>query len=190
VLAAGAFAPGRFGADVGAAIVLGAGATTAAALALGLSVRRTIAAVIAAGVVGLCALVVVDLVLGGAHLSRSVLGAGEAGDVVDVFERRVTLMARTFTTPVYPELLVIAALLLAAGLARRETLSTWFRERWPARCGLIGAVTGVLVGTVANDSGSVLLVIGTIYLALAAGFFWANASECNEPGAAPRPVSQ
>ena len=31
----------------------------------------------------------------------------------------------------------------------------------------------MLVGTVANDSGSVLLVLGTIYLAVAAGFFWA-----------------
>ena len=31
----------------------------------------------------------------------------------------------------------------------------------------------MLVGTLANDSGSVLLVIGTIYLAVAAGYFWA-----------------
>ena len=32
----------------------------------------------------------------------------------------------------------------------------------------------MLVGTIANDSGSVLLVIGTIYLSVAAGFFWAT----------------
>ena len=32
--------------------------------------------------------------------------------------------------------------------------------------GFLGALAGVLVGTVANDSGSVLLVIGTIYLAV------------------------
>ena len=36
---------------------------------------------------------------------------------------------------------------------------------------------GFLVGTLANDSGSVLLVIGTIYLAITAGFFWATAGE-------------
>jgi hypothetical protein len=35
-------------------------------------------------------------------------------------------------------------------------------------------VVGVLVGTVANDSGSVLLVIGGIYLAVVAGFYWAT----------------
>ena len=46
------------------------------------------------GAPALAALFVVDLVLGGAHLSRSVLGAGEAGDVVDVLDRRLTLMAR------------------------------------------------------------------------------------------------
>ena len=45
--------------------------------------------------------------LGGAHLSRSVLGAGEAGDVLDVLDRRVTLMVHTFTHPVYPELLAV-----------------------------------------------------------------------------------
>ena len=32
------------------------------------------------------------------------------------------------------------------------------------RSGFLGALAGVLVGTVANDSGSVLLVIGTVYL--------------------------
>jgi ABC-type uncharacterized transport system permease subunit len=41
----------------------------------------------------------------------------------------------------------------------------------------MGALAGVLVGTVANDSGSVLLVIGTIYLAVCAGFFWAIGAE-------------
>jgi hypothetical protein len=35
-------------------------------------------------------------------------------------------------------------------------------------------VVGVLGGTVAHDSGSVLLVIGVIYLAVVAGFYWAT----------------
>jgi hypothetical protein len=178
VLAAAAFAPGRFGADVGAAIVLGAGGTTAAALALGLSVRRTVALVIAAGVAGLAALVLADSLLGGAHFSRSVLGAGEASDVVDVFDRRLSLMVNTFTDPVYPELLAAAVLALALGLWRRELVLGWFGSRWPARCGFVGALTGVLVGTLANDSGSVLLVIGMIYIAVAVGFFWAT----HQPG--------
>ena len=58
--AAAAFAPGRFGADVGAAIVLGVGAATAAVLALGLERRRAIAVVAGGGVGGAAALFAVD----------------------------------------------------------------------------------------------------------------------------------
>jgi hypothetical protein len=173
-LAAVAFAPGRFGADVGAAIVLGVGAATAASLSLGLSMRRTMAAVLAAGVLGLLALVAVDEVFGGAHFTRSVLGAGETSQVADVFQRRLDLMVHTFTHPVYPELLVITALVLLAGFVRSATILGWFGDRWPARYAYVGALVGVLVGTLANDSGSVLLVIGTIYLAAIAGFAWSE----------------
>jgi hypothetical protein len=172
--AAAAFAPGRFGADVGAAIVLGVGAATAAVVALGLERKRAILVVAGGGAAALTALVAVDLVLGGAHLSRTVLGAGGAGDLVDVLDRRLTLMVHTFTHPVYPELLVASVAVLIAGVARRDRLLAWFGDRWPARAGYLGAVAGILVGTVANDSGSVLLVIGTIDLAACAGFFWAT----------------
>jgi hypothetical protein len=167
-----AFAPGRFGADVGAAIVLGVGAATAAVLALGVDRRKAIALVVGGGVLALAALVVIDAVIGGAHLSRTVLGAGEAGDLADVLERRLSLMVSTFTEPVYPELLVATLLLLVAGLVRRDAVLGWFGGAWPARCGFLGAVAGILLGTLANDSGSVLLVLGTVYLGAAAAFAW------------------
>ncbi|MFL5870856.1 MAG: hypothetical protein ACJ75R_07220 [Solirubrobacterales bacterium] len=173
VLAAAAFAPGRFGADVGAAIVLGVGGATAASVALGLSVRRTVFAVIAAGTLGLLALVAVDEVVGGAHFSRTVLGAGDTTQLADVFERRTDLMVHTFLHPVYPTLLVVTVTALIVGLWRSEAILAWFGDRWPARAGFVGALVGVLVGTVANDSGSVLLVIGTIYLAAGAAYAWA-----------------
>ena len=176
-LATVAFAPGRFGADVGAAIVLGVGAATAGVLALGLARGRAALAVVGGGAAALVALLAVDELLGGAHLSRSVLGAGEASDVVDVLERRVRLMADTFADPVYPELLAITAVAVLAGLIRRKTVLAWFGDDGvrPARCGFLGALAGVIVGTFANDSGSVLLVLGTICLAACAGFFWASA---------------
>ncbi len=173
-LAIAAFAPGRFGADVGAAIVLSVGAATAAVLALGLRRGRAIAVVVAGGALALGILLLVDLALGGAHLSRSVLGAGEAGDLIDVLDRRITLMAGTFTEPVYPELLAAAAVLLIVAAVRRRTILSWFGAEWAARSGFLGAVAGIAVGTVANDSGSVLLVIGLITLALSAGFFWGS----------------
>jgi cell division protein FtsW (lipid II flippase) len=177
LVAAAAFAPGRFGADVGAAIVLGVGAATAAVIALGLERGRAILVVAGGGAAALVALVAIDAATGGAHLSRSVLGAGEAGDVVDVFDRRIRLMVHTFTHPVYPELLVACGALLIAGAIRRRRVSAWFGDRWAARAGYLGAVAGVLLGTVANDSGSVLLVIGTIYLAICAGYYWATQAE-------------
>jgi hypothetical protein len=172
-LAAAAFAPGRFGADVGAAIVLGVGGATAAVLALGLERRKALAVVVGGGVLGLAALFAVDAALGGAHLSRSVLGAGEAGDLLDVLDRRLTLMFSTFTAPVYPELLALTVVLLAVGIVRRDAVLGWFGDAWPARCGFLGALVGILVGSVANDSGSVLLVIGMIYLGATAAFAWA-----------------
>ncbi len=171
-LATVAFAPGRFGADVGAAIVLAVGGATAAVLALGVDRRRAILLVLGAGVVALAALFAVDAVLGGAHLSRTVLGAGEAGELADVLERRVTLTVSTFTDPIYPELLVAVILLLVAGFVRREAVLAWFGAAWPARCGFLGALAGILLGTVANDSGSVLLVLGTIYLGAGAACAW------------------
>jgi hypothetical protein len=174
IVAIAAFAPGRFGADVGAAIVLGVGAATAAVLALGLSRGKAVAAVIGGGALALAGLVAVDLISGGAHLTRSVLSAGSTGDVLDVFDRRLRLMTRTFTHPVYPELLVVAIALLVVGFVRGNRIVGWFGDRRWALDGYLGAVVGVLVGTVANDSGSVLLVIGVIYLAVVAGFYWAT----------------
>jgi hypothetical protein len=171
-LATLAFAPGRFGADVGAAIVLGVGGATAAVLALGVERRKAVVLVVGGGVLALAGLFAIDAVLGGAHLSRTVLGAGETGDLADVFERRISLMVSTFTDPVYPELLVVTLVLLVVGFWKRETVLGWFGGAWAARCGFLGAVAGILLGTLANDSGSVLLVLGTIYLGAAVAFAW------------------
>jgi hypothetical protein len=63
-----------------------------------------------------------------------------------------------------------------AGVLRRERVLSWFADRRPARDGFVGAVVGILVGTLANDSGSVLLVLGMIYIGVSAGFFWATAA--------------
>ena len=38
----------------------------------------------------------------------------------------------------------------------------------------------MLIGTLANDSGSVLLVIGMICIAVSAGFFWATAGTADD----------
>ena len=172
IVCAAAYAPGQFGADVGSAIMLAAGGGAAAALALGMRPRRAVVAVAGAGLAGVAVLAAVDAALGGAHLTRSVLDVSDAGELGETIERRLRLMVATFTDPIYPQLLGATVVLLVVGFVRRDSILAWFGRHWPARVSFIGALVAVLVGTVANDSGSVLLVIGTIYLAACAGFVW------------------
>jgi hypothetical protein len=181
LLAVVAFAPGRFGADVGAAIVLPVGAVVAAGVVLGLRLRTMVIGLVVVTVGGVVALVLADSLLGGgAHFSRTVLGAENAGELVDVVARRLRLTARSFYDPRYPYLLAITAVLLFLGWRHRSRVMGWFGDRAPARAGFLGALAATVVGTVSNDSGAILLIIGTIYLAIAAGFFWARSPVAHE----------
>ena len=130
LLAIVAFAPGRFGADVGAAIVLPAGAAVAAGIVLGLSRRTMLIALGVVAVGGVVALVLADAVLGGdSHLSRTVLGADNAGELGDVAWRRIRLTARSFYDPAYPYLLVVVLFVLFLGYRRRRQVLGWFGDR-------------------------------------------------------------
>ena len=98
------FGAGRFGADVGAAIVLPLGAAVAAA-ALGAARRRTALLVLAAPLAAVALLALVDLLSGAnAHLTRTVLDAGGLGDLADVAQRRLQLSASSFVKPIDPPL--------------------------------------------------------------------------------------
>jgi hypothetical protein len=177
-----AFAPGRFGADVGAAIVLPVGAAVAASIVLGVSRRTMLIALGAVAVGGVVALVLADALLGGdAHLSRTVLGADNPGELGDVVVRRLRLTARSFYDPAYPVLLAITVVLLVIGFRGRHKILGWFGDREPARAGFLGALAATIVGTISNDSGAILLIIGTIYLAIASGFFWARSPVLTGP---------
>ena len=80
LFAAFVFAAGRFGADVGAAIVFPVGAVVAAMAVAGRGRRPLLLAVVAAPVAVLALLALVDLLSGAnAHLTRSVLDAGGLG---------------------------------------------------------------------------------------------------------------
>jgi hypothetical protein len=175
LVAVAAFAPGRFGADVGAAIVLPLGAAVAAAYMLGGTRRRFVLLVVAVPVLALAALAAVDLVLGGdAHLSRSVLEAGGLEEVGEVAERRLRLSASSFSDRVGSPFLYITVVLIVAGVVMRRRIGSWFEGRRPALAGFLGAISAVAVGTLANDSGFLLLMIGTAYLAMFAACVWAT----------------
>jgi hypothetical protein len=166
------FAAGRFGADVGAAIVFPVGAAVAAA-AIAARRRRSALLVVAAPFAVLAALALVDLVTGAnAHLTRSVLDAGGLGDLSDVAQRRLQLSAKSFGRPILLVFLPLVAALAALAIWRRDRLREWLAASPAMRAGLLGAVAATAVGTLANDSGALLLEVGTAYLLVFVGFAW------------------
>jgi len=175
LVAAVVFAAGRFGADVGAAIVFPVGAVAAAAAILGRGRRTSLLAIAAAPLAVLALLALIDLLSGAnAHLTRSVLDAGGLGDLADVAQRRLQLSAHSFARPVLLAFLPVVAVVAALAYVRRDHLRRWVAGVPAVRAGLIGALAATVVGTLANDSGALLLEIGAAYLLVFTGFAWAE----------------
>jgi hypothetical protein len=186
-LAALVFAAGRFGADVGAAIVLPVGAAVAVATLptsgrIGTRRRRglALAVVIAAPLTALALLAFIDLVSGGnSHLTRSVLDAGGAGDLADVAQRRLELSAHDFAQAAGNPLFWIVTVGIAFAATRLRRIDA--RLPVPAvRSGLIGACAAVAAGVLVNDSGATFLTLGALALGAALAFAWAQ-TPMNDP---------
>lgn len=168
------FASGRFGADVGAAIVLPLGGGAAAYLVAARSRRRALLAV-AAPLAALALLAFADLVSGAnAHLTRSVLDAGGLSDLANVAQRRLQLSAHSFVRPFVLVFMPLAVAGAALAVAGRNSIAAWLRGRPAMRAGLGGALAATLLGTLANDSGAIVLLIGAVYLLVFTGFAWAE----------------
>ncbi len=176
------FAYGRYGADVGAAIVLPLGAAVAAALLV--DRRRLALLALLVPLPALALLAAVDLLTGSdAHLTRTVLQADSGGDVLAVLGRRLREAGESFGRPL---LLAILPFVLAGAVVawlRRDRIAAWFSGVPAMWAGMIGALAATLVGTVANDSGALLLEIGAAYLAAFVGFAWADAAAKEHPPA-------
>jgi hypothetical protein len=174
LLFAAVFAAGRFGADVGAAIVLPVGGAVAAAAIAGRG-RRTTLLVAASPAFVLALIALADLLSGAnAHLTRSVLDAGGLSDLADVAQRRLQLSAHSFVRPVVLFFLPIVAALAVLATFHRDRLRILLEEAPSVRAGLLGASAAVVVGALANDSGALLLEIGAAYLLVFVGFAWAQ----------------
>ncbi|HEY1853158.1 MAG TPA: hypothetical protein VGG40_01105 [Solirubrobacterales bacterium] len=174
LLAALIFAAGRFGADVGAAIVFPVGATVAAVAVAG-GRRRAVLLVIAIPLAMVALLALIDLVSGAnAHLTRSVLDASGLHSLGDVAQRRLQLSVASFGRPVLLVFLPLVALLGVLAVWRRDLLAAWLDGRPAMRAALLGAVVATVVGTLANDSGALLLVIGSAYLLVFGAYAWAE----------------
>ncbi|HEY5976541.1 MAG TPA: hypothetical protein VIT85_01685 [Solirubrobacterales bacterium] len=173
LLAAFVFAAGRFGADVGAAIVFPLGAAVAAAV-LAASSRRTALLIVATPILAVGTLALIDLFSGAdAHLTRSVLDAGGLGDLADVAQRRLQLSAHSFSRPIVFVFLPLIIAVAVLAFVWRERIAAWLVPRPSARAGLAGALVATVAGTLANDSGALLLEIGSAYLLVFLGYAWA-----------------
>ena len=125
LFAALVFAAGRFGADVGAAIVLPVGRCGRRAAMPPAAPARPAGGRAAARLLALLALA--DLVSGAnAHLTRSVLDAGGLGDLADVAQRRLQLSAHSFARPIVflflPLIAALAILRSSSGTASSDWL--------------------------------------------------------------------
>ena len=181
LLAAFVFAAGRFGADVGAAIVFPVGAAVAAVAIAGRGRRWGLLAALAAPFAVLALLALIDLLSGAnAHLTRSVLDAGGLGELSDVAQRRLQLSARSFGRPVLLAFLPVVAILAALAVWKRDRLRAWVADVPAVRAGLLGALAATAIGTLANDSGALLLEIGTAYLLVFTGYAWAESDRADK----------
>ncbi len=172
-------ASGSLGADVGALFTIGGGtAAGTVLLAPGGASKRNIAIAVAVPFAGLVALALLDLATGaGGHYTDSVLHAHSMSARVDVFRRKLDGAWHELRGGLMP--LTTAAALAAGAYAIR------FRDRvlapvqgsraWLACLG--GGYAGAIAGSLTNDSGPQLLMIGTFTLACVTAYLQGGRAE-------------
>lgn len=166
---------GRLGADVGGVVMVAAGFGVAALYVSRLKLTPLRLALLALlPLLGLGLIVVLDALSGGeSHLTRTLQGAGGAGDIFTIVLRRFTASVEGARSDGVWIAVLLAIALLGWGWARRERLTAPLisggedpASRRPYRAALAGGVAATLVGALANDSGPAILVLGTLYLAM------------------------
>ncbi|HET6448414.1 MAG TPA: hypothetical protein VFG31_04825 [Conexibacter sp.] len=156
---------GRLGADVGGIFTIAGGAAVATLMLLpGGVTKRALALALAAPLVGLAALAVLDLATAGdGHFTRTVLH-GNASDQLNTFERRYELAWSIISNGFAPLLTLLCALAVAYALVHRERVYATIRGDDVWRAALGGGLAASIAGSLFNDSGPLLLFIGIVAL--------------------------
>jgi hypothetical protein len=182
LVAAMVLGAGRLGADVGGVVTLGAGAAVAAIAVLAAGGRRpsgrAITVAVALPVAAVVGLVAIDLATaGGAHLTRSVIEADDPGELFEIAGRRFRISFSGLDNGTTPISISVTLALLGLGTWKRDRLLAPLRDAPAFRAGIAGALAATVVGALANDSGPLILLIGTIFLLLAVGYARARPAE-------------
>ena len=150
---------GRLGADVGGVITIGAGVAIATlVMTPGTPTVRRLALTALVPVGALAILIAIDLGLsGGSHLTRNLLRASDASELLELVTRRYELAWNVLWGGNKPALFLGAVLAVAFAWRNRERLYGALPHRaWAAA--LVGGLAAGVAGMLANDSGPVLLI--------------------------------
>ncbi|HEX3392154.1 MAG TPA: hypothetical protein VHS55_06300 [Solirubrobacteraceae bacterium] len=183
----------RIGAGVGGVILVCAGTAVATVMLLPGPLRRgRILAVMAAPLVGLLALAIVDLATahGAGHFTGSVLDARSVSDIQDLIVRRYEAAWQELGNGLMPLLAALALLLTAAAVRYRERL-LWPVQSDPAwLAALAGGLTAGLVGALSEDSGPVLLVVAVFVIACVVAYVYGwEAAPPSDGACGPSPAT-
>jgi hypothetical protein len=134
--------------------------------------RSRAAVVLGAPALAVGLLAALDLATGGnAHFTRSVLRAGGLDELAQVAQRRFELSYSSLGRGVIGPLVLVAGVAVVLGIRSRKRLLANLKDLPVMRAGFYGALVAVIGGALTNDSGPVIFLLGTVYLALAVGYF-------------------
>jgi hypothetical protein len=168
----------RIGAGVGGVILVGAGTAVATVMLLpGPLRRRRILAVLAAPLLGLLLLAIVDLSTahGAGHFTGSVLDARSASDLQDLIVRRYEAAWQELGNGLMPLATTLALLLATVGVHYRERLLEPVHSDPAWLAALAGGLSAGVVGALSEDSGPVLLVVAVFAMACVIAYLCAGA---------------
>jgi hypothetical protein len=173
------FASGRFGADVGAAIIFPLAAVTGAAIVTRRPRLIWLGGI--AAIAGVALLALADTLTGGeTHFARSVLDGGASESTLEVLGHRLEATWQSFASLSRLPVTALALAMIAFAWLRRNWLRDLLSGREALLAGLIAAAVGSLAGALTNDSGALFLHVGVLYITLAIGFIWATVSTGTE----------
>jgi hypothetical protein len=165
----------RIGAGVGGVILVSAGFALAAVMMLpGAVTRRRAIVVVISPLAGLLALAAIDLATahGSGHFTGSILHARSPGDLRDVIVRRYGAAWDELKNHAMPVATAFALLYSGLGLRGRDRLLAPVGTDAGWMAALAGGLAAGIVGSLAEDSGPVLLVVAVFALGCVTAYLW------------------